>query len=76
MTDTPEWQCSECHTPVDRETTRKCPSCGNVVFYPVADDVVGDERGELRLTDLDLETAMERLEEAKRRGSESSTGGR
>lgn len=61
MTDPESWQCADCGTLVDRET-RKCRNCGGINFYPLADEVPGEERGD-ETAEVDVERALERLSE-------------
>lgn len=50
MDDGTTWQCGKCATLIDGPETRKCPNCGGINFYPLADEVPGDD------TDNDEET--------------------
>jgi hypothetical protein len=61
MTDGEIWQCADCGTLVDRET-RKCGNCGGITFYPLADEVPGETRGD-ETVEVDVERALERLAE-------------
>jgi predicted nucleic acid-binding Zn-ribbon protein len=56
------WQCGDCGTLIDDPETRKCRNCGGINFYPLADDVPGDDSGTIETEpDLDLDRALERL---------------
>ena len=55
-----EWQCANCHTLVEREDTDRCPTCGHVFFYPVAETVSESEgAGEVTVEDFDLEDVLD-----------------
>lgn len=56
-----DWQCSNCGTLIDGRGTRRCPNCGGINFYPLADEVPSDETGSETIQ-LDLKTALERLD--------------
>ncbi len=60
MPDAERWQCSECGTLIPGPDTRTCPNCGGINFYPLADEVPGEERGQLTV-DVDVERALDRL---------------
>lgn len=60
MTDTEDWQCSDCSTLIDGPETRKCPNCGGINFYRLADEVPGDEHGR-GTVDIDVDEALEQL---------------
>lgn len=55
-----DWQCGDCGTLIDGPETRKCPNCGGINFYPLADEVPGDDRGTVHV-DLDVQRALDRL---------------
>lgn len=58
MPDAEDWQCGDCDTLIDGPETRKCPNCGGINFYPLADEVPGEERGRLSF-DVDVERALD-----------------
>lgn len=59
MTDE-DWQCSDCGMLIDGPETRKCPICGGINFYPLADEVPGDDRGTIQF-DIDVDDVLDRL---------------
>lgn len=61
MSDRETWQCADCGTLVDPET-RKCGNCGGINFYPLADEVPGEERGD-ETVEVDVDRALDRLSE-------------
>ncbi len=61
MDDGQDWACSDCGTLIDGPETRKCPNCGGINFYPLADEVPGDTQGTER-TIVDTEKVVELLE--------------
>ncbi|MFB6253052.1 MAG: hypothetical protein ABEI06_00415 [Halobacteriaceae archaeon] len=63
-----QWQCSQCHTLVDKESTRKCPHCGNIIFYPLADAVYDNATGNISTEGFDIEKAIASL---KNNGNEN-----
>lgn len=58
MTDPVDWQCGDCGTPIDGPETRRCPNCGGINFYPLADEIPGEERGQLEF-EVDLDEAFD-----------------
>ncbi|MFW5937807.1 MAG: hypothetical protein ACOCSN_02595 [Halanaeroarchaeum sp.] len=62
MTDIEIWQCTDPGTLVDDPETRKCGNCGGIDRYPLADEVLDEERGD-ETVEVDLERALERLAE-------------
>lgn len=62
MVDTEDWQPSGCGTRIDGPGTRRRPNCGGVRFYPLADEVPGDEhdRGTME-SDIDLDRVRDHL---------------
>lgn len=60
MTDAEDWQCSDCGTLINGPETRKCPNCGGINFYPLADEVPGDEHGTVTV-DIDVDEALDNL---------------
>lgn len=63
MADPAGWQCGDCGTLIDGPETRKCPNCGGINFYPLADEIPGGEPGQLSF-DIDVETALDGEDEA------------
>lgn len=63
MDDSTHWQCGDCGTLIDGPETRKCPNCGGINFYPLADEIPGDAGGDLTF-DIDLEAVFEQDEDA------------
>lgn len=61
MPDEVDWQCSDCGTLIDDPETRKCPICGGINFYPLADEIPGGQPGSLTFTGT-VEEAFEWLE--------------
>lgn len=59
MTDA-DWQCGDCGTLIDGPETRKCPTCGGINFYPLADEVPGEECGTVHV-EIDVDEALDRL---------------
>ena len=58
-----EWQCANCSTLVERTKTDRCPTCGHVFFYPVADAVIdSDGTGEISVEDFDLQELLDEEE--------------
>lgn len=66
MTDGKIWQCADCGTLIDDPETRKCSNCGGINFYPLADEVPGEERGD-ETAEVDVERALERLSDGDNR---------
>ena len=61
------WLCANCDTLVDREETRRCPTCGHVFFYPLATAVSdSDGSGSVAVEDFDVDDAIERLSKTGR----------
>jgi phage FluMu protein Com len=62
MAEQEEWQCSDCGTLIGGPETRKCPNCGGINFYPLADEVPGEthESGTIK-SDITLDEALEHL---------------
>lgn len=60
MTSGVDWQCSDCETVIDGPETRKCPNCGGINFYPLANEVPGDESGSIEI-EIDVDQALDRL---------------
>ena len=62
MAEHKDWQCSDCGTLIDGPETRKCPNCGGINFYPLADEVPGDahDSGTIE-SDITLDEALEHL---------------
>ncbi|MFB6152973.1 MAG: hypothetical protein ABEJ27_01850 [Halodesulfurarchaeum sp.] len=66
MTEPPAWQCGNCDTLVDPADTRKCPTCGYIFFYPVADDVAESEgEGRLVVEEFDIDGELAKLDERR-----------
>lgn len=61
MVDAYEWQCGDCHTLIEGPETRKCPNCGGINFYPLADEVPGDGDGTVT-TEGEVESVLDRLD--------------
>jgi predicted nucleic acid-binding Zn-ribbon protein len=55
-----DWQCGDCGTLIDGPETRKCPNCGGINFYPLVDEVPGDDQGTMQVN-IDVEQALDRL---------------
>ena len=66
MTDAEDWQCADCGTLIDGPETRKCRNCGGINFYPLADEVPGEERGN-ETVEVDVQRALERLSDENNR---------
>lgn len=62
MAEDADWQCGDCGTLIDGPETRKCPNCGGINFYPIADDIPGEDRGRLTV-EGDVERALDRLDD-------------
>lgn len=62
MAEDADWQCGDCGTLIDGPETRKCPNCGGINFYPIADDIPGEDRGQLTV-EGDVERALDRLDD-------------
>lgn len=60
MTDAEDWQCSDCGTLINGPETRKCPNCGGINFYPLADEVPGGQDGTVTI-EIDLDEALDHL---------------
>ncbi|WP_227378504.1 hypothetical protein [Haladaptatus halobius] len=60
MTDAEDWQCSDCGTLINGPETRKCPICGGINFYPLADEVPGGQDGTVTI-EIDLDEALDHL---------------
>lgn len=61
MTDAYRWQCGDCQTLIEGPETRKCPNCGGINFFPLADEVPSDEEGTV-IIEGDIARALERLD--------------
>ena len=55
-----DWQCGDCGTLIDGPETRRCPNCGGINFYPLADEVPGGAEGAISV-DIDVERVLEQL---------------
>lgn len=62
MTSAEDWQCGDCGTLIEGPETRKCPNCGGINFYPLADEVPGDGHdGGTIESDIAIDEALEHL---------------
>lgn len=60
MTDAVDWQCSECGTLIEGPDTRRCPNCGGINFYPLADEVPGNDTGCVEV-EIDVDRVLDQL---------------
>lgn len=60
MADVDDWPCGDCGTLIDGLETRKCPNCGGINFYPLADEIPGMEEGD-HAVEGDVDRAIDRL---------------
>lgn len=62
MTIAADWQCGDCGTVIESPETRKCPNCGGINFYPLADGVPDDRHdGGTIKSDIVLYEGLEHL---------------
>lgn len=61
MSDSWDWQCGNCYTLTRGPETRRCPNCGGINFFPLADEVPGGEQGTIT-SEGDIARALDRLD--------------